>query len=80
MGLSTTYTKTETLYLLQKLQSELESGLKGELVISDATPTAQGLYILSDVGTYINLGGLATENNKVNYAYFEGISGKDCYV
>ena len=51
MGLSTTYTKTETLYLLQKLQSELESGLKGGLTISDAAPTAQGLYILSDVGT-----------------------------
>ena len=72
MGLSTTYTKVETLYLLQKLQSELASGLKGSLKITDAAPTAQGLYILSDVGTYTNLGGLVTTAGKLNYAYFDG--------
>ena len=72
MGLSTTYTKVETDYLLQKLESELVSGLRGELAISDAAPTAQGLYILSDVGTYTNLGGIVTTAGKVNYAYFDG--------
>ena len=72
MGLSTTYTKTETLFLLQKLQSELASGLKGKLAISDTAPTAQGLYILSDVGTYTNLGGIITTEEKLNYAYFDG--------
>ena len=72
MGLSTTYTKVETDYLLQKLESELVSGLKGELKISDAAPTAQGLYILSDIGTYANLGGLVATADKLNYAYFDG--------
>ena len=44
------------------LISELASGLKGKLAISDTAPTTQGLYILSDVGTYTNLGGLITED------------------
>ena len=72
MGLSTTYTKVETDYLLQKLESELASGLKGSLKITDAAPTVQGLYILSDAGTYTNLGGLVTTTGKINYAYFDG--------
>lgn len=72
MGLSTTYTKVETDYLLQKLESELVSGLKGELAISDTAPTVQGLYILSEVGTYTNLGGIVTTEGKINYAYFNG--------
>ena len=72
MGLSTTYTKVETDYLLQKLESELASGLKGSLKITDTAPTEQGLYILSDVGTYINLGGIVTTADKLNYAYFDG--------
>ena len=72
MGLSTTYTKVETDFLLQKLEEELVSGLRGELAISDAAPTAQGLYILSDVGTYTNLGGIVTTADKLNYAYFDG--------
>ena len=72
MSLSTTYTKTETDYLLQKLESELVSGLKGNLKISDTAPTAQGLYILSDVGAYTNLGGLVATADKLNYAYFDG--------
>ena len=72
MGLSTTYTKVETDYLLQKLESELVSGLKGKLAISDTAPTTQGLYILSDIGIYTNLGGLMTTEGKMNYAYFDG--------
>ena len=71
MGLSTTYTKVETDFLLQKLESELVSGLKGTLAISDTAPTEQGLYILSDIGTYTNLGGLVATAGKVNYAYFD---------
>ena len=76
MGLSTTYTKIETDYLLQKLESELASGLKGSLKITNAAPTEQGLYILSDVGTYANLGGLVTSTGKLNYAYFDGTTWK----
>ena len=72
MGLSTTYTKVEIDFLLQKLESELASGLRGSLKITDTAPTAQGLYILSDVGTYTNLGGLVTTADKLNYAYFDG--------
>lgn len=72
MGLSTTYTKVETDYLLQKLKSELASAVKGILAISDTAPTVQGLYILSDVGTYTNLGGLVAAIDKLNYAYFDG--------
>ena len=72
MGLSTTYTKVETDYKLQELQKLLLSGIKGELAISDAAPTTQGLYILSDIGTYTNLGGIVTTTDKLNYAYFDG--------
>ena len=72
MGLSTTYTKAETDFLLQKLESELASGLIGSLKITDTVPTAQGLYILSDEGTYTNLGGLVAAADKLNYGYFDG--------
>ena len=72
MGLSTTYTKVETDYLLQKLESELASGLIGSLKITDTAPTTQGLYILSDIGTYTNIGGLVATADKLNYAYFDG--------
>ena len=44
----------------------------GVLKITDAAPTTQGLYILSDVGTYTNLGGIVTTADKLNYAYFNG--------
>ena len=44
----------------------------GVLKITDTAPTIQGLYILSDIGTYTNLGGLVTTTGKVNYAYFDG--------
>ena len=50
----------------------LASELKGTLKTTDTAPTAQGLYILSDVGTYANLGGLVTTTGKINYAYFDG--------
>ena len=72
MGLSTTYTKVETDYLLQKLESELASGLIGSLKITDTAPTTQGLYILSDIGTYTNIGGLVATADKLNYVYFNG--------
>ena len=44
----------------------------GNLKIADASPTVQGLYILSNVGTYTNLGGLVATADKLNYAYFNG--------
>lgn len=72
MGLSTTYTKVETDYKLQELQKSSLGGLKGTLKITDTAPTTQGLYMLSDVGTYTNLGGLVTTTGKINYAYFDG--------
>ena len=72
MGLSTTYTKVETDYKLQELQKLSLSGIKGSLKITDTAPTVQGLYILSDVGTYTNIGGLVTTTGKINYAYFDG--------
>ena len=48
------------------------SDVLGNLKITDAAPTAQGLYILSDAGTYANLGGLVATADKLNYAYFDG--------
>ena len=72
MGLSTTYTKVETDYKLQELQKFIASGIKGTLKTTDTAPTTQGLYILSDVGTYTNLGGIVTTADKLNYAYFNG--------
>lgn len=72
MGLSTTYTKVETDYKLQELQKLSLSGIKGSIKITDTAPTVQGLYILSDIGTYTNLGGLVTIMGKINYAYFDG--------
>lgn len=44
----------------------------GDLKITDAAPTVQGLYILSDLGNYTNLGGLVATADKLNYAYFDG--------
>ena len=44
----------------------------GSLKITDTAPKTQGLYILSDIGTYTNLGGLVTTTGKLNYAYFDG--------
>ena len=76
MGLSTTYTKVETDYKLQELQKLSLGGLKGSLKTTDAAPTVQGLYILSDVGTYTNLGDIVTTTGKLNYAYFDGTTWK----
>ena len=76
MGLSTTYTKVETDYKLQELQKLSLNGLKGSLKITDTAPTAQGLYMLSDVGTYTNLGGLVATAYKLNYTYFNGTTWK----
>ena len=44
----------------------------GSLSKTDTAPTVQGLYILSDVGTYTNLGGIVTTAGKLNYASFDG--------
>ena len=44
----------------------------GVLDISDPAPTTIGLYRLSEVGTYTNLGGLVTTAGKINDAYFDG--------
>ena len=44
----------------------------GSLKITDTAPTAKGLYRLSDIGTYTNLGGLVTTAGKINDAYFDG--------
>ena len=44
----------------------------GVLEISDPAPTTIGLYRLSEVGTYVNLGGLVTTAGKINDAYFDG--------
>ena len=44
----------------------------GVLKITDTAPTTVGLYRLSEVGTYTNLGGLVTTAGKINDAYFNG--------
>lgn len=52
---------------------------KGVLTISSTAPTgtaAKGKYLLSDVGTYTNLGGIVTTAEKLNYAYFDGTTWK----
>lgn len=72
MSLSTTYTKTETDYLIQQLEKKTASGYKGDLRKSDPAPTEIGYYILLDVGTYANLGGLNAVLNRFNFASFDG--------
>ena len=52
----------------------------GVLEITDTAPTTQGLYILSDIGTYTNLGGLVTTTGKINYAYFDGTTWSLVYA
>ena len=54
------------------ISANYKPSILGNLKTTDAAPTTQGLYILSDVGTYTNLGGLVTTTGKVNYAYFDG--------
>ena len=72
MGLSTTYTKTETDFLLQQIDKKVVGGYKGDLRISDPAPTEIGYYMLLDVGTYTNLDGLSTILNRLNFASFNG--------
>ena len=74
MGLSTTYTKAETDYLLQQIDKKVVEGYKGDLRISDPAPTEIGYYILLEVGTYTNLGGIVVSNNNLNFASFDGIT------
>ena len=72
MGLSTTYTKTETLFLLQQLEKKTASGYKGDLTKTDAAPTGVGFYMLSETGVYTNLGGIDAQSGKLNFASFDG--------
>lgn len=52
--------------------ADVSPNVIGSIKITDTAPTTQGLYILSDVGTYTNLGGLVALNGTINYAYFDG--------
>ena len=72
MGLSTTYTKAETDFLLQQIDKKVVGGYKGDLKISDTAPTGIGYYILIDVGTYTNLGGINATAGNLNFASFDG--------
>ena len=72
MGLSTTYTKAETGFLLQQIDKKVVGGYKGDLRISDPAPTEIGYYMLLDVGTYANLGGLNAVLNRLNFVSFDG--------
>lgn len=72
MGLSTTYTKTETDFLIQQLEKKTASGYKGDLIKTDAAPTQIGFYGLLETGVYTNLGGINAQAGKLNFASFDG--------
>ena len=72
MALSTTYTKVETDFLLQQIDKKVVGGYKGDLKISDSAPTEVGYYMLLEIGTYNNLGGLNPILNRLNFASFDG--------
>ena len=72
MGLSTTYTKTETDFLIQQLEKKTASGYKGDLIKTDAAPTQIGFYGLIETGIYTNLGGIDAPIGKLNFASFDG--------
>ena len=72
MGLSTTYTKVETDFLLQQIDKKVVGGYKGDLKISDSAPTGIGYYILLETGVYTNLGGINAPIGKLNFASFDG--------
>lgn len=74
MGLSTTYTKTETDFLIQQLEKKTASGYKGDLRKSDPAPTQTGFYGLLETGVYTNLGGINATLGKLNFASFDGTS------
>lgn len=72
MGLSTTYTKTETDFLIQQLEKKTASGYKGDLNKTDAAPTQIGFYGLLETGVYTNLNGINAPIGKLNFASFDG--------
>ena len=72
MGLSTTYTKTETDFLIQQLEKKASSGYKGDLIKTDVAPTSVGFYGLLETGIYTNLGGINAPIGKLNFASFDG--------
>lgn len=72
MGLSTTYTKTETDFLIQQLEKKTTSGYKGDLIKTDVAPTSVGFYGLLETGIYTNLGGIDAPTGKLNFASFDG--------
>ena len=72
MGLSTTYTKTETDFLIRQLEKKTASGYKGDLRKSDPAPTQIGFYGLLETGVYTNLGGIDAQAGKFNFASFDG--------
>ena len=72
MGLSTTYTKVETDFLIQQLEKKTASGYKGDLNKTDAAPTSVGFYGLLETGVYTNLGGINATAGKLNFASFDG--------
>ena len=72
MGLSTTYTKVETDFLIQQLEKKTASVYKGDLMKSDAAPTSVGIYVLLETGVYTNLGGINAQSGKLNFASFDG--------
>ena len=72
MGLSTTYTKVETDFLLQQIDKKVVGGYKGDLRKSDPAPTEIGYYILLETGTYTNLGGINATAGNLNFASFDG--------
>ena len=72
MGLSTTYTKAETDFLIQELEKKTTSGYKGDLIKTDVAPTQIGFYGLLETGVYTNLGGINATSGKLNFASFDG--------
>ena len=72
MALSTTYTKTETDFLIQQLEKKTASGYKGDLSKTDVAPTSAGFYGLLETGVYTNLGGIDAPIGKLNFASFDG--------
>ena len=72
MSLSTTYTKTETDFLIQQLEIKTSSGYQGDLLKTDVAPTTKGFYALLETGIYPNLGNINAEAGKLNFASFDG--------
>ena len=72
MSLSTTYTKTQTDFLIQQLEKKTSSGYKGVLIKTDVAPTTVGFYMLSETGVYTNLGGIDAQSGKLKFASFDG--------